>query len=116
MLYTTIKVLVSAVLIVAIAELGRRSALLGAALASLPTVTVLAMVWLYRDTGDTEQVARLSTDVFWLVLPSLILLLLLPVLLRKGVGFYAALGISCAATAAGYAAMIAMLRACGVEL
>ena len=68
-----IKVLISALLVAAVSEVARRSSLLGALLASLPVTSLLAFMWLYRETGDTEKVAALSADIFWLVLPSLVL-------------------------------------------
>ena len=64
MYYLVIKTLISAVIIVAISELSRRSSLLGALLASLPLTSLLAFIWLYRDTHDTEKIAALSTSIF----------------------------------------------------
>ena len=116
MLQTVIKVLVTSVLVVAISEAGKRSAMLGAILASLPLTSVLAFFWLYGETGDTEKVAALSTGIFWLVLPSLILFVALPVLLRSGVGFGAAMVVSVALTAGGYGLMLAVLARFGVEI
>jgi hypothetical protein len=97
-----IKVLVSAGVIVAVSELAKRSTLLGATLASLPLTSLLAFVWLYIDTGDAERVAKLSTDIFWLVIPSLLLFVILPLLLRAGLGFWISLLLASIATIAGY--------------
>jgi hypothetical protein len=105
-----IKVLVSALLVAAVSEVARRSSLLGAVLASLPVTSLLAFIWLYRDTGDTVKVAALSADIFWLVLPSLVLFLLLPVLLKQGWNFWLSLGTSCAATALAYGVTTWALR------
>ena len=69
MLAAAIKVAITAVLVVAISEVAKRSSLLGAVLASIPLTSVLAMVWLYADTGDAHKVADLATGIFWLVLP-----------------------------------------------
>ena len=106
-----IKVLISALLVAAVSEVARRSSLLGALLASLPVTSLLAFMWLYRETGDTEKVAALSADIFWLVLPSLVLFVLLPVLLRQGWSFWTSLGLSSAATAIAYGAVTLALRA-----
>ena len=106
-----IKVLISALLIAAVSEIARRSSLLGALLASLPVTSLLAFMWLYRETGDTEKVAALSADIFWLVLPSLVLFVLFPVLLRHGWNFWTSLGVSSAATAMAYGAVVFALRA-----
>lgn len=116
MLYATLKVLLTSVLVVAVSEAAKRSSLLGAILASVPLVSVLAMIWLYIDTRDVEKVADLATGIFWLVLPSLVLFLTLPILLRAGIDFYAALALSIALTVAAFFAMVYGLRSFGIAL
>jgi hypothetical protein len=96
------KVLLTAVVVVAVAEIAKRSTFWGAAIASLPLTSLLAFAWLYFDTGDTQRVAELSQGVFWLVLPSLTLFIVLPVLLRSGFAFWLSLGTACIATAIAY--------------
>jgi hypothetical protein len=109
-MYLLLKVLISAILIAAVSEIARRSTTFGALVASLPLTSVLAMIWLYRETGDAAQVAALSSEVFWLVLPSLVLFIVLPLLIRRGMHFYPALGISAACTIAGYGVMTLVLQ------
>ncbi len=116
MVYLALKFLISAAVVVAVSEIARRSSLFGALVASLPLTSLLAFVWLYRDTGDAAQVASLSASIFWLVLPSLLLFVLLPVLLRAGVGFWLSLTLSCASTAAAYGLTAVLLRRLGVAL
>jgi hypothetical protein len=116
MLYATFKVFLTSVLVVAVSETAKRSALFGAIIASVPLTSVLAMIWLYIDTGDREKVAQLATGIFWLVLPSLVLFIALPVLLRAGIDFYASLAASVALTVAAYFAMIYTLRLTGIEV
>jgi hypothetical protein len=111
-----LKALISALVIVAISELAKRSSLAGAILASVPLTSVLAFIWLYTDTHNTEQVAVLSSSIFWLVLPSLVLFLVLPGLLRHGWGFWPSLGGATAATVAAYLVMLAVLPRLGVKL
>ena len=110
MFYYTIKILLSSLIIVAVSEIAKRSSMLGALLASLPLTSLLAFVWLYLDTGDAQKVASLSSDIFWLVLPSLPLFLLLPWLLRMGWGFWLALGAAALATAACYALTLLVFK------
>jgi hypothetical protein len=88
MLYLALKYLLTAAIVVAVSELARRSTAFAAVLAALPLVSILAMVWLYVDTGDRERVASLSIGVFWMVLPTLGFFLLLPWLLRRCSGFW----------------------------
>ena len=116
MIETIVKVLVTSVLVVAISEAAKRSMLLGAILASIPITSVLAMIWLYADTRDSEKIAALATGIFWLVLPSLLLFIALPLLLRGGVPFVPSLIASIALTVAGYFAMVALLARLGMEI
>jgi hypothetical protein len=111
-----LKVVVSAVLIVAISEVAKRTSFVGALLGSLPLTSLLAMIWLYVDTGDTAKVAGLASGIFWLVLPSLALFLAFPVLLRAGYGFWQGLGIASGATVVLYAAEIWALDFFGIRL
>ena len=87
MIYLVVKTAISAIIIVVVSEVARRSAGLGALLASLPLVALLSMIWLWRDTGDTARMASYSQATFWYVLPSLPIFLLIPVLLKRGFAF-----------------------------
>jgi len=116
MWYYISKVFISAVLIAAISEIAKRSSVMGAILASVPLVSVIAMIWLYHDTGDTAKISSLATSIFWLVIPSLALFVALPVLLKSGMGFYLSLSISIGITIICYFAMLAGLRFFGISL
>ena len=87
MIYLVVKTAITAIIIVVVSEVARRSAGLGALLASLPLVVLLSMIWLWRDTGDTARMASYSQATFWYVLPSLPMFLLIPVLLKRGFAF-----------------------------
>lgn len=52
------------------------------------------------DARYAGKLSALSIATFWLVLPTLPMFLVLPVLLRHGLGFYLSLGISVAVMAA----------------
>lgn len=116
MLENLVKVLATAVLVVAVSEAAKRSVLLGAILASLPLTSLLAMGWLWADTRDAERVAALASGIFWLVLPSLVLFVALPVLLRRGVPVVPSFLLSIALTVASYFIMLAVLRRFGIEI
>lgn len=111
-----IKVLISAVLVVTVSEISKRSSFLGGLLASLPVVSFLALIWLYLDTKDTAKVARLSTSIFWLVLPSLVFFVALPPLLKLKMNFYVCLGLATTLMLACYGGMLALLKKFGVAL
>jgi cobalamin synthase len=116
-MYFALKVAISAVLIVVISELSKRSSFFGALVASLPLVSIIAMVWLWRETHDTARIAQFSTDVFWLVLPSLVLFLLLsPLLTRWHFSFPAALAIASTATVVAYLIASALFKRFGGDV
>lgn len=87
MLYLALKALISGVLIAAASQVARRYPGAGALIASLPLVSVLAMIWLWRDKPDPANMAAHAGATFWYVLPSLPMFLLIPALLRQGLGF-----------------------------
>ena len=91
MLYPLIKAVISGVLVASVSEVAKRNPAFGAMIASLPIVSILAMIWLWRDTGDNERIAVHAEATFWYVLPSLPMFLALPALLRNGLGFWPAL-------------------------
>jgi hypothetical protein len=110
------KVAMTALVVVAVAELGKRSSFWGAVLASLPLTSLLAFVWLYLDSGSSQAVARLSNSIFWLVLPSLPLFLVLPLLLQSGWSFWPSLGVACIVTVVAYFVIVSVLRCFHVTL
>ncbi|MCU6454958.1 DUF3147 family protein [Sphingomonas sp. A2-49] len=116
MLYLTAKALISGALIAVASTLARRYPGFGALVASLPLVSVLGMIWLWSDKPDPETMAAHAGATFWYVLPSLPMFLLIPALLRHGVGFWAALVAGCALTIALYAAMTWIAPRFGLQL
>jgi hypothetical protein len=86
--YLLFKFGLSAAVLVAVSEIAKRSSALAALVASLPLTSLLAFVWLYIDTKDTQKVATLSSDIFWMVIPSLALFPMLALLLRSGISFW----------------------------
>jgi hypothetical protein len=116
MLYLAIKAVLSGILIAAASEVARRFPGWGALIVSLPLVSVLAMLWLWRDTHDPQRVAALSEGAFWFVLPSLPMFLLIPWLLRHQVGFWVAIALGCALTIALYLGMTALGPKLGLRL
>ena len=116
MIYYFIKIFISALLIVAISELAKRSAGFAALVASLPLASLLAFIWLYVEGTPSDKIAELSSQIFWLVIPSMLMFILLPVLLKNGLGFWVSLGLSVAATAGCYIALLPFLRRMGVSL
>ena len=104
--FPLVKTLLSAIIITMISEIAKRSPAFAALIASLPLISVLGMIWIYNETNDIPRVAAHAEATFWFVLPSLPMFLVLPIMLRHGVGFYVALAANCALTALLYLAMV----------
>ena len=103
MLYLLIKTALSGAIVAAVSEIARRYPTWGGLVASLPLTSLLAMIWLWRDSRDPERVAELAGGIFWFILPSLPMFLVLPWMLRSGVGFWLTLGANVIGTLALYA-------------
>ena len=116
MLYLVIKAGLSGVIIAIVSEVARRAPGFGALIASLPLVSILGMIWLWRDTGDPVRMADHAQATFWFVLPSLPMFLLVPMMLRRGIGFWPALFVGCLVTVTLYAATTWALSRAGVRL
>ena len=106
MLYLLIKAVLSGAIIAIASEVARRWPGWGALIVSLPLVSVLAMVWLWRDTRDPVRLAAHAQATLWFVLPSLPMFLLIPLMLRQGFSFWLALAAGCGLTMMLYSAMI----------
>ncbi|MFO1240676.1 MAG: DUF3147 family protein [Sphingomonadaceae bacterium] len=106
MVYLAIKAVLSGILIAAISEIAKRNPAAGALVASLPLVSILGMIWLWRETADPVRMAAHAEATFWYVLPSLPMFLLIPALLRAGLPFWGALVSGCVVTVALYLLMV----------
>jgi len=116
MLYFVIKAAISGVIAAAVSEIARRYPGWGGLVAALPLTSILAMIWLWRDGRDTQQVAALSSSILWFIVPSLPMFVFLPVLLRSGLGFWLSLCLVIAGTMALYALMFWAAPKVGIRL
>ncbi|MEB3416562.1 DUF3147 family protein [Alteriqipengyuania sp. WL0013] len=110
------KALLAGAMIAAIAEIGKRLPAMAALVASLPLVSILGMIFLWHARPDMENMARHSEATFWFVLPSLPMFLLIPWLMRSGVGFWLALAAGCALTIVLYLLMAHFGPRLGIRL
>ena len=105
MLYLFIKAALSGMIVAVVSEVAKRYPGFGALIASLPLVSLLGMIWLWRDKPDVPNMASHVEATFWFVLPSLPMFLLMPILIRRGLPFWGALGIGCTLTVMLYLGM-----------
>ena len=116
MLYFTIKALLSGIIIALVSEIAKRSPAAGALVASLPLVSILGMIWLWRDTHDATRMAAHAGATFWYVIPSLPMFLLIPWLLNRGIGFGVALLAGCVLTVVLYLSIMMLAARFGVKI
>lgn len=111
-----LKIIITALVVVGISEIGKRFSPIAAVLASLPLTSILAMIWLYADTKDVQKVIDLSSNIFWAVLPSLIFFLVLPILLKNGFKFSVAMVLSTVAMFIAYSLYLILLQKFGIRI
>jgi hypothetical protein len=116
MLYAVVKAALSGVIVLIVSEVAKRYPGWGGLIASLPLISILGIIWLWNDTGDTTRIANHAEATFWFVLPSLPMFLVFPTLLRANIAFWPALAASSLLTIALYALMVWLLPKFGITL
>ena len=116
MWYLLIKAAVSGAIVAAVSEVAKRYPGFGGLIASLPLVSILGMIWLWRDRPDMANMAAHSRGTFWFVLPSLPMFLLLPTLLERGWSFGLSLAAGCVVTMLLYGLMVLLAPRLGIPL
>ena len=114
-----LKYLITAGLVVLISEVARRSDKLGALIAALPMVTVLAMTWMFfelKGEQQTEKIANHAWYTFWYVIPTMPMFLLMPWMLRKGIHYGWSLLAGCVVTAVLFVLTAWIMKRFCVEL
>ncbi len=114
MFYYAVKIFLSALVVFTVSEIAKRSTTFAAFVASLPITSLLVFVWLHVEGSSSEHIAELSNQIFWLVLPSLVFFLLLPILIHRGFIFWMSMGLSITATACVYLILFPLLRHIGM--
>ena len=111
-----IRALLSGIIIALIAVVGRKAPAAGALIASLPLISIMAMIWLWRDTGDHNLLANHAEATFYFVIPSLPMFLLIPFMLRNGLSFWVSLGSGIALTVALYLLTATLAARYGIRI
>ena len=84
------KYALTALAVVLVSELAKRSDKLGALVAALPLISILSLIWLHLENQSSEKIANHAWYTFWYVLPTLPMFLAFPLLLPR-LGFWPAL-------------------------
>ena len=109
-MYLLLKTLISAIIIVAVSEIAKRYTWTAAIIVSLPLTSLLAFVWLYWDTKDTQKVIELSYSTIVMSLPSFIFFIVLPLLLKFKQNFIFSILVSIVSTAIAYAIFMFFIK------
>jgi TRAP-type mannitol/chloroaromatic compound transport system permease large subunit len=111
-----VKTILSALIIATVSTLSRRFSLLGAIVISLPINSILAMIWLYVDTENVQKVIDLSYSILWIIIPSVVFFLVLPMLLKRNYGFYPAMALASLVMIGSYWLYVRLLTALGMKI
>lgn len=109
------KYLITAAIVVGVSELAKRSDRLGALLASLPLVTLLALTWLHVEKQPASKISNHAWYTFWYVVPTLPMFLAFPYLFGR-FGFWPALGFSALITMASFVLFALAIKPFGIRL
>ncbi|MEM7768337.1 MAG: hypothetical protein AAF253_12745 [Pseudomonadota bacterium] len=110
------KAIVTAVFIIIVSEIAKRSTMLAALLVALPLATMMTVAMTYYSTRDAALATRFATSTAYLILPGLVFFVSLPLAQRMGVPFWGALGVATGLTLVAYAGWIALFHRLGIEL
>lgn len=105
-MYFLAKIVITALIVAGVSELARKYSFFAAALLSLPLMSILSFLWIYYDSRDADKIIELSYSTLWLIIPSLLFFILLPLLLKTGMKFYPAVLLSCLGMSGGYSLFI----------
>ena len=116
MTYYLIKTIITALIIVIVSEVAKKSTLIGALIISIPLTSLLAFIWLYLDTRDYQKVIDLSYGTILLTIPSFAFFLILPILLKMKQNFAISIIISIIGTSILYFIFVFLLKKLGISI
>lgn len=116
MLWLITKFSVTALTIVLVSEVAKRTDRIGALIAALPLVTILAMIWLHVEQQPIEKISNHAYYTFWFVLPTIPMFLVMPWLFNKGLSFWPVMGIGAAVTIGCFWLTAVLAKKIGVDL
>ncbi len=109
-MYLIIKTLISALIIVAVSEIAKKYTWAAAVIVSIPLTSLLAFIWLYFDTKDTQKVIDLSLSTIVMTLPSIVFFLILPLMLKLKHSFTFSILVAILSTSIAYLIFISIIK------
>ena len=108
-MYFLVKIMISALIIAGVTQLSEKTPVGAALLKSLPLTSFLVFFIMKYEGRTDKEIMKMSWDIFYLVIPSLILFVSLPFLMSKGMSFYLSMFVSTIVMSACYAVTLKLL-------
>ena len=89
-----VKVTLSAFIIAGVSELAKRMPSLGGLIAAMPLTTLLALIWLYAETGDYQLAHDFTRSVLFAIVPTIFFFITALYLFKRGTSFITILVVS----------------------
>lgn len=90
-MYFIIKTLLSALIIAVVTKISEYQTMGAAFIKSLPLTSLLVFFFMKYEGRTDKEIAVMSRDILYLVIPSLLLFIVLPMMINRGHGFYISL-------------------------
>ena len=115
-MYIGLKILITALIVVVVSEISRRSTIIAGLIASIPLTSLLAILWIYFETSDVENIKNLSSNILLMIPPSLTFFIFLPLFIDMKIEFYLSVFLSIVITAIVYWLYFYILGIIGINL
>ena len=115
-MYYLIKTLLTAIIIVMVSEIAKKSSLIAAIILSIPLTSLLAFIWLYWDTKNYQKIIDLSYGTIILTIPSFAFFIILPILLKMKQNFAISILLSIVCTSLIYFVYLFFLKKLGINI
>ena len=109
-MYIIVKAIISAIIIVIVSEIAKKSSWAAAIIVSIPLTSLLAYVWIYYDTKNYEKIIDLSYSTIIMTIPSFVFFIILPIALKLKYNFLFSILISVIGTAMAYLIFIYLIK------
>ena len=115
-MYIGLKILITALIVVVVSEISRRSTIIAGLIASIPLTSLLAIIWIYFETSDLVNIKNLSSNILLMIPPSLTFFICLPLFIDMKIEFYLSIFLSIVITAIVYWLYLYILGIIGINL
>ena len=116
MIYFISKTILTAIIIIIVSEVAKRSSLLAAIIISIPLTSLLAFIWVFWETKDSEKIIDLSYNTMIMSVPSFTFFIILPIMLKFKFNFSISIVISILSTSIAYYIFIYFLKKYGITI